>query len=68
MEELGFSITQGYDLAETATVARDGLQMGEVLMRGASVMKGYLRNEVMTTSAHYWDHMITIEGPGQGSS
>lgn len=97
MEELGFSISHGYGLTETAglvvscawksewdglqgkekarlksrqgvrnlslaevdvknpvtmaSVARDGVQMGEVMMRGASVMKGYLQNEHVTASA-----------------
>lgn len=97
MEELGFSITHGYGLTETAglvvscawktewdglpgkekarlksrqgvrnlglaefdvknpvtmaSIARDGVQMGEVMMRGASVMKGYLKNVDMTASA-----------------
>lgn len=97
MEELGFSITHGYGLTETAglvvscawktewdglpgkekarlksrqgvrnlslaevdvknpvtmaAVARDGVQKGEVMMRGASIMKGYLKNESMTASA-----------------
>ncbi|KAH9291677.1 hypothetical protein KI387_043135, partial [Taxus chinensis] len=97
MEEMGFSVTHGYGLTETAGmvvscawksewdelpaeerarlnarqgvrnlslaevdvkdpatmagVARDGLQMGEVMVRGASVMKGYLHNQELTARA-----------------
>ncbi|KAH9300776.1 hypothetical protein KI387_012359, partial [Taxus chinensis] len=39
------------DPTSMASVAKDGLQTGEVMVRGASVMKGYLKNERMTALA-----------------
>ncbi|GLJ49413.1 hypothetical protein SUGI_1046100 [Cryptomeria japonica] len=54
------------NLVTMANMTKDGVQMGKAMMRGASVMKGYRKNAIMTASAHDWEHMISIEGPGQG--
>ncbi|HTQ02104.1 MAG TPA: acyl-CoA synthetase [Casimicrobiaceae bacterium] len=39
-------------------VARDGVTLGEVMLRGNTIMKGYLRNETATHEAfkHGWYH------------
>eukprot|EP01018_Ginkgo_biloba_P002327 Gb_11685 [translate_table: standard] len=34
-----------------ASVPRDGLTMGEIMLRGSCIMKGYLKNEKMTAQA-----------------
>ncbi|GLJ30138.1 hypothetical protein SUGI_0596090 [Cryptomeria japonica] len=39
------------DPVTMTSVARDGVQMGEIMIRAASVMKGYLKNEELTARA-----------------
>jgi fatty-acyl-CoA synthase len=39
------------DPQSAAPVARDGRTMGEVMLRGNTIMKGYLKNEAATASA-----------------
>ncbi|XP_047972770.1 trans-cinnamate:CoA ligase, peroxisomal-like [Salvia hispanica] len=39
------------DPATMKSVARDGVEMGEIVLRGSSIMKGYLKDEKATSEA-----------------
>ncbi|CAA6655804.1 unnamed protein product [Spirodela intermedia] len=39
------------DAVTMASVSRDGKSQGEIVLRGSSIMKGYLKNEVETSKA-----------------
>ncbi len=71
MESMGFRVTHLYGLTESygpATlcacepVPRDGRTMGELMLRGNTIMKGYLRNERATAEAFRegWYHTADL--------
>ncbi|KAK9950699.1 hypothetical protein M0R45_006174 [Rubus argutus] len=51
IEPLGFNITHAYGLGDNGSVPHDGKTMGEIVLRGSSIMKGYFKDKQATNKA-----------------